>query len=70
MAKAISHKITTTNKLTLKGLLSEEATIISFTEGEKENVKEVKKNISDYLKLFDGKTVEINITEKSEEEVE
>jgi hypothetical protein len=70
MAKSISHKITTTDKLTIKGLLSEEATIITIVEGEKDNMKEVEKKISDYLKLFDGKGVEITITEKSEEDVE
>lgn len=69
MAKAISHKITTTDKLTIKGLLNADSSTIAFTEGEKENAKEVEKNISDYLKLFADKSVEISITEKSEEEV-
>jgi hypothetical protein len=70
MAKSISHKITTTDKLTIKGLLSEDSTTITIVEGEKESKKEVEKKIEDYLKLFAGKGVEITILEKSEEEVE
>jgi hypothetical protein len=68
MAKSISHKITTTDKLTIKGRLND-ATTIFIVEGEKENAKEVEKNIADYLKIFDGKVVEISITEKSEEDI-
>jgi hypothetical protein len=66
MAKAISHKITTTDKLTLKGVLNDDATIITVIDEK----NEIEKKLEDYLKLFAGKAVEIAIAEKSEEEVE
>lgn len=66
MAKAITHKITTTDKLTLKGKLNVDGTTITITE---EKV-EIEKKLIDFVQKFADKYVEISITEKSEEDIE
>jgi len=67
MAQALTYKRTTTDKLTIKGLLSDDATIVTIKV--KENDKEVDKEITikDYFDNFAGEMVEISIGNKTEE---
>lgn len=65
MAKSLSYKKTTTEKVTIKGVLSEDATEITIVEDKVEK----KLKIQDYLDKFASMAVEFSIGCKDEEDL-
>lgn len=67
-ANKLQFKRTTTDKLTVKaGTLSEDCTVISYLDEDKDE-KEVK--ITDLLKPFKNETIDLSIALKTDEDLE
>lgn len=66
MAKNLSYKRTTTEKISIKGILNEDATEITYTDGEIERTVAIK----DYLNRFAGGYIEVSLQNKSEQDLE
>lgn len=68
MAKSkLSFKRSTTDKLSVKGILSEDGTTITYTD---ENDVDQDVKISDLLNAFINQPVELSITLKNDEDLE
>lgn len=66
MAKTLTHKLTTTETLAIKGVLSGDSKIITyFDEGEEKAAV-----VDEYLQLFAGQTIDLKITTKLEKDLE
>lgn len=65
MAKSLSYKKTTTEKVTIKGVLSDDATEITIVEDKAEKTLK----IQDYLNKFASMAVEFSIGCKDEEDL-
>ena len=63
----LSYKRSVTDKLDIKGVLSEDCVTISYKD---ENKDEREANVADLLKAFAGKGIAFSIQLKSEEELE
>lgn len=65
MAKTLTHKLTTTETLNIKGILSDDSRTISYFEDgeEKEAI------VEEYLKLFAGQTIDLKIATKAEQDL-
>jgi len=68
--KPLTYKRTKTDKVTIKGVLSEDATVVTILV-EDENKQKIEKDvkIKDYLDNFIGESVEIIISNKTEEDL-
>lgn len=68
MAKSkLSFKRSTTDKLSVKGILSEDGTTITYTD---ENDVDQNVKISDLLNAFINQPVELSISLKNDEDLE
>lgn len=65
MAKNLSYKRTTTEKVSIKGVLSNDATTITYKEDKSEKTVA----IQDYLDKFASMAVEFSIGCKSDEDL-
>lgn len=65
MAKNLTYKKTTTEKVTIKGVLSDDATNITYVEDKAEKTV----TIQDYLNKFASMAVEFSIGCKSDEDL-
>lgn len=65
MAKRLTHKRTTTEKVTIKGWLSDDATTVTYDEDKEEKTV----TVQDYLNKFASMDVEIVISSKSDEDL-
>lgn len=65
MAKNLTYKKTTTEKVTIKGVLSDDATTITYVEDKEEKTA----TIQDYLNKFASMAVEFSIGCKSDEDL-
>ena len=65
MAKNLKYVRTTSDKVTINGILSDDATVITYEE-DKES-KEA--NIKEYLEKFAGMAVSFSISTKSEDDL-
>lgn len=63
----LSFKRTTTDKVTVKGLLSEDGTYITYKD---ENKIEQDIKISDVLNAFKNQPIDLSVTLKSEEDLD
>lgn len=63
MAKNLTYKKTTTEKVTIKGVLSDDATTITYVEDKAEKTA----TVQDYLDKFASMAVEFSIGCKSDE---
>ncbi len=63
----LSFKRNITNKLSVKGVLSEDGTYITYTD-ENDNKQDVK--VSDLLKAFINQPIEFGVSLKSDEDLE
>lgn len=66
MASQLKKTRTITDKVTVKGTLSEDGTIITYVD---ENKNEQEITVAECLKMFFGKAIDFSISEKSEEEL-
>lgn len=67
MAKSqLSKTRTITDKVSVKGMLSEDGTIITYTD---ENKIEQEITVADCLNIFKGKPIDFSISIKSEDEL-
>lgn len=68
MAKSkLQFKRSTTDKLSVKGILSEDGTYITYTD---ENDIEQDVKVSDLLKAFINQTIEFGVSLKSDEDLD
>lgn len=68
MAKSkLSFKRSTTDKLSVKGVLSEDGTFITYTD---ENDVEQDVKVSDLLKAFINQPIEFGVSLKSDEDLD
>ncbi len=68
MAKSkLIFKRSTTNKLSVKGVLSEDGTFITYTD---ENDVEQDVKVSDLLKAFINQSIEFGVSLKSDEDLD
>lgn len=65
MAKNLTYKKTTTEKVTIKGVLSDDATTITYVEDKAEKTA----TVQDYLDKFASMAVEFSIGCKSDEDL-
>lgn len=65
MAKNLTYKKTTTEKVTIKGVLSNDATTITYVEDKLEKTV----TLQDYLDKFASMAVEFSIGCKSDEDL-
>lgn len=65
MAKSLTYKKTTTEKVTIKGVLSADAKTITYVEDKTEKTA----TIQDYLDKFASMAVEFSIGCKSDEDL-
>lgn len=61
----MTHKKTLTEKISLKGVLSNDGTVITISE--KDFEKEI--NVLDYIKKFSGEYVELSFQTKQEDDL-
>lgn len=66
MASQLKKTRTITDKVTVKGTLSEDGTVITYVD---ENKNEQEITVTECLKIFCGKLINFSISEKSEEEL-
>lgn len=66
MASQLKKTRTITDKVTVKGTLSEDGTVITYVD---ENKNEQEITVAECLKMFFGKTIDFSISEKSENEL-
>lgn len=66
MASQLKKTRTITDKVTVKGILSEDGTVITYTD---ENKVEQDIAITECLKMFLGKPIDFSISIKSEDEL-
>lgn len=66
MASQLKKTRTITDKVTVKGTLSEDGTVITYVD---ENKNEQEITVAECLKMFLGKAIDFSISEKSEEEL-
>ena len=66
MASQLKKTRTITDKVTVKGTLSEDGTVITYVD---ENKNEQEITVAECLKMFFGKIIDFSISEKSEEEL-
>lgn len=65
MANQLKKTRTITDKVAVKGMLSEDGTTITYTD---ENKIEQNISVADCLKAFIGKTIDFSVSIKSEDE--
>ena len=63
----LQFKRSTTDKLSIKGLLSEDGTVITYTD-ENENVNDIK--VSDLLNAFKNQDIELSVQLKCSEDLD
>ena len=66
MTSQLKKTRTITDKVTVKGTLSEDGTVITYVD---ENKNEQEITVAECLKMFFGKIIDFSISEKSEEEL-
>lgn len=66
MANQLKKTRTITDKVAVKGILSEDGTTITYTD---ENKVEQDISVADCLKLFVGKPIDFSVSIKSEDEL-
>ena len=67
MAKSqLSKTRTITDKVSVKGMLSEDGTIITYTD---ENKIEQEITVADCLNIFKGKPIDFSVSIKSEDDI-
>ena len=67
MAKSqLSKTRTITDKVSVKGMLSEDGTTITYTD---ENKIEQKITVADCLNIFKGKSIDFSVSIKSEDDI-
>lgn len=67
MASKLSFKRTTTDKISVKGVLSEDGTVITYEDENKED-QDVK--VSDLLNAFKNRLIDFSVTLKAEAELD
>lgn len=67
MASKLSFKRTTTDKISVKGVLSEDGTVITYEDENKED-QDVK--VSDLLNAFKNQLIDFSVTLKAEAELD
>ena len=67
MAKSqLSKTRTITDRVSVKGMLSEDGTTITYTD---ENKIEQEITVADCLNIFKGKPIDVNVSIKSEDDI-
>lgn len=67
MAKNLKFSRTTTDKIAVKGLLSDDGTIITYID---DNKDEQQIAIADCMAAFGGRTIDFSVSVKSEEDLD